>query len=73
MGLRVRGKIMAEAEATLHPSDEEARLCRVMVAAAVGGLPVAVHRALLGTLRTLAIHWSIRRAGPACEGERETA
>lgn len=69
----------------LHPPDGEARLCRVMVAAgdvdgltgeaqpSVDSLPLAVHRALLGTLRELASHFSIRRGGPPRVGEQETA
>ena len=39
----------------------------------VDSLPLAVHRAQVGTLRELAIHLSMRRAGPARVGEQETA
>jgi len=69
----------------LHTPDEEARLTRAMVAAggvdgltgerrlSVDRLPVAVHRALLGTLRELTIHLMARRAAIPRAGEQETA
>jgi len=69
----------------LHTPDEEARLTRAMVAAggvdgltgerrlSVDRLPVAVHRALLGTLRELTIHLMARRGAIPRAGEQETA
>jgi hypothetical protein len=80
-----RGKTMAEGVAVLHIADEEARPCRVMVGAgdvdgvtgearsSVDSLPLVIHRALLGPMRELASHFSIRRGGPPRVGEQEIA
>ena len=76
---------MAEGMAVLHIVDEETRPCRVMVGAgdvdgvpgeaqsSVDSLPLAVHRALLGPMRELASHFSIRRGEPLRVGEQEIA
>jgi hypothetical protein len=81
----VCGKTVAEGVAGVHIPDEEARHCRVMVGAgdvdgvtgqarsSVDSLPLAVHRALLGPMRALASHFSIRRGALPRVGEQEIA
>jgi hypothetical protein len=39
----------------------------------VDSLPLVIHRALLGPMRELASHFSIRRGGPPRVGEQEIA
>jgi len=39
----------------------------------VDSLPLAIHRALVGPMRELVSHFSIRRGGPPRVGEQEIA
>ena len=77
----VRGKSMAEGVAVLPIPDEEARPCRVMVAAGdVDRVPGeaqpsvdSLRQVLFETLRGLVVHLKTRRGPMAAAREEETA